>query len=127
MNLILYVSICSQLFTETLRKYSPAGFLSRKSVEDYIIESTKTFIPKGTNVIIPHYSIHRESRNYSNPEIFDPERFINNQTFDKPSAIYLPFGDGPRYCLGKFHHCTKMRGDMKPPNLLKIRFHKFLI
>lgn len=60
-------------------------------------------IEKGTVVVIPIYSIHHDPEHYPNPEVFDPERFneanggIKNY---RDKGVYLPFGDGPRMCLG---------------------------
>lgn len=52
-------------------------------------------------MIIPVWSIHHDWKNYPNPEIFDPERFNGDEKQSRP-GVFLPFGDGPRYCLGRF-------------------------
>lgn len=87
--------------SETLRKYPPVVTLTRKCTEDYIIPGTKTQIRSGTAVIIPVWSIQHDWKNYPNPEVFDPERFVGDNRHSRPNGVFLPFGDGPRHCLGK--------------------------
>lgn len=60
-------------------------------------------IKKGTLVHIPSYSIMRDPEHYPNPEVFDPDRFSPENGGLKryrDKGVYLPFGDGPRICLG---------------------------
>lgn len=54
-------------------------------------------MPAGTIVYIPVYSIHHDEQYYPNPEVFDPERFEDER---KHSMVHLPFGDGPKNCIG---------------------------
>lgn len=91
------------LITETLRKYPPLIVLNRECTEDYLIPGTKTQVTSGTQVTIPVWSIHHDWRNYPNPEVFDPERFLGKNKQSIPNGAYLPFGEGPRYCLGKLN------------------------
>lgn len=57
-------------------------------------------IEKDTFVLVPTYSIHKDPEYYPQPEIFDPERFSEEQTKARHPCAYLPFGDGPRNCIG---------------------------
>ena len=87
-------------FPETLRKYPPISALPRKALEDHTFADTKISIKKGTDIFIPVYAIHHDENIYPNPEKFDPERFDEKVAGTRHSMNYLPFGDGPRNCIG---------------------------
>jgi len=59
-------------------------------------------IKKGTKVLIPAYAIHHDYRYYPDPETFDPERFSPEEKAKRPNGTYMPFGDGPRLCIGMY-------------------------
>lgn len=94
------------MFTETLRRYPFGPFLNRKCREDYIIQETGLVIEKGTPVLIPIDGIHNDPEYYPEPEKFMPERFEDGSKQQlSQSCIYLPFGIGPRNCIGiQFHY-----------------------
>ncbi|XP_014204417.1 probable cytochrome P450 6a13 [Copidosoma floridanum] len=89
-----------KVFYETLRKYPPVAVLMRKSVKEYTFPGTSVTIPKDTRVWIPAYAIQRDPQIYPNPEVFDPERFDEEIHKQRHPAHFLPFGDGPRNCIG---------------------------
>ncbi|NP_001352788.1 cytochrome P450 6a14 [Bombus impatiens] len=89
-----------KVFQETLRKYPALPFLSRESVEDYTFENTKVTIPKETLIWVPVFPIHRDPEIYPDPEKFDPERFSEDKMKERNPMYYLPFGHGPRNCVG---------------------------
>lgn len=89
-----------QVFQETLRKYPPVPFLMRCSLDEYTFSGTNVKIPKGQRIWIPAYSLQRDSKYYPNPEIFDPERFSDDEVNLRHPMLFLPFGDGPRNCIG---------------------------
>lgn len=88
------------IFQETLRKYPPATLLIRKSTAQYTFDGTKLTVPEGTRIIIPVFAIHRDSRIYPKPEVFDPERFTDDAIAARHPMNWLAFGDGPRNCIG---------------------------
>jgi len=57
-------------------------------------------IEKGQKIVIPMYSIHHDMKYYPNPTTFDPERFSTEEKSKRINGIYIPFGDGPRNCIG---------------------------
>lgn len=57
-------------------------------------------VPAGMTVIVPIYAIHHDPEIYENPDEFDPNRFGPEQVKLRPSCSFLPFGDGPRNCIG---------------------------
>ncbi|KAF2894715.1 hypothetical protein ILUMI_11460 [Ignelater luminosus] len=91
--------------SETLRKWSPAETTDRNSVRDYVIEPTlpgerPVHVDVNTSCWIPIYAIHRDPKYYPNPDKFDPERFSDENKNDIKPFTYLPFGVGPRSCIG---------------------------
>lgn len=59
-------------------------------------------VEKGMTINIPIYPIHHDPAYYANPEKFDPERFSDENKHKINQFIYMPFGIGPRNCIGKF-------------------------
>lgn len=74
--------------------------LLRKATVDYKIPQTGTLIEKNTYVIIPVDAIHHDNDIYPNPDKFDPDRFTPESINARHQCAYLPFGDGPRNCIG---------------------------
>ncbi|XP_046586869.1 cytochrome P450 6j1 isoform X2 [Neodiprion lecontei] len=85
---------------ETLRLRPPVVFHMRKAVTDYTFRGTNVTIPKGQKVWIPVWDIHQNPEYYPKPEVFDPERFTDDMRQARHPMTYLPFGDGPRNCIG---------------------------
>jgi cytochrome P450 family 6 len=52
--------------------------------------------------VIPVLGLHHDEKYYPDPDRFDPERFNEEEKVKRPPYVYLPFGDGPRICIGKF-------------------------
>lgn len=88
------------LFLETLRKYSVVPDLFRVALNDYKVPNTNFVIEKGTRVMIPADAIHHDSSIYPEPETFNPERFNLNEIKKRHPLTWLPFGGGPRNCIG---------------------------
>ncbi|CAG2183294.1 unnamed protein product, partial [Oppiella nova] len=84
---------------ETLRLYTVVMFHERVANEDYELKGTGITIKKDDVVHIPIYAIHRDPEHFSDPEVFRPERFLPENIAHNPYT-YLPFGAGPRNCLG---------------------------
>lgn len=86
--------------TETLRKYPPVDLLLRLASKDYKIPETDLTIEKDTLVFIPVYGIHHHPDIYPEPDKFDPERFNDENKKARHPMAHLPFGEGPRNCIG---------------------------
>ncbi|KAF5289538.1 hypothetical protein FQA39_LY15046 [Lamprigera yunnana] len=95
---LLEMKYMDQVISETLRKYPPLMYISRTCVKDYCIPNTNTVLPKGTPVDFSILGLHHNPNYYAEPEKFDPERFSKTSKHD--SYVYLPFGGGPRKCIG---------------------------
>nr|CAD7423189.1 unnamed protein product [Timema monikensis] len=89
-----------QVVDETLRKYPPLGNLDRTCTKAYTIPGTKVHLEKGTNVKIPVYALHYDPKYYPDPHKFDPERFNEENKTQRHTYTYLPFGEGPKNCIG---------------------------
>ncbi|XP_063926337.1 probable cytochrome P450 6a14 [Zophobas morio] len=89
-----------QVMNETMRKFPPVPFVNRVCTKDYKIPEEDTIIEKGTAVVIPILGIHRDADYYPDPEKFDPGRFSEENKKKMPSCAYIPFGKGPRSCIG---------------------------
>ncbi|MDP4220451.1 MAG: cytochrome P450, partial [Bacteroidota bacterium] len=87
-----------QVFKEALRLYPPAYILTRTPTEDVFIDGYR--IKKGAIVMISPYLLHRKEENFPEPEKFDPDRFSAENEKSIPRQAYLPFGAGPRVCIG---------------------------
>jgi cytochrome P450 len=85
-----------QVIDETLRLYPPAAFLSRSAQKDDTLCERK--IARGDTVTLPIYALHRSHLLWDDPHQFNPDRFDGKTEINR--YAYLPFGDGPRICIG---------------------------
>ncbi|XP_061720503.1 cytochrome P450 6B5-like [Cydia pomonella] len=97
---VLDLSYMGQVFDETLRMFPIVSDLKRKSQSTYTIPGTNVTIEKNQLIKIPTLGIHYDEKIYPNPEKFDPERFSPENVAARHSCAYLPFGLGPRNCIG---------------------------
>jgi cytochrome P450 len=83
---------------ESMRLMPPAWAIGREPLED--CEIGGYHVPKGTQVWISQYVVHRDPRYFAEPEAFRPERWENDFAKKLPRYAYFPFGGGPRVCIG---------------------------
>ncbi len=107
-NDLIHLPSCLQVFKETMRLYPPAGVIVREALHD--IEIDGYLVPKGYSVFLSPYTIQRNSVYFPNPEVFDPEHFAPEQEKQLPRYAYIPFGAGPRICIG--NHFALMEGQL---------------
>lgn len=92
---------------ETLRLYPPAWLLMRRATRDDEVGGYR--IRKDSIVMWSSYLLHRHPDFWENPEVFDPQRFAPGRARQIPRCAYLPFGVGPRICVGgHFGHMEMM-------------------
>jgi cytochrome P450 len=87
-----------RVIEEGMRLFPPAPVIARRALTD--IRIGPALVPKGTDVYIPVYAIHRHEQLWRNPNAFDPDRFAPERVSARPRYAYLPFGAGPRICIG---------------------------
>ncbi|XP_055852793.1 probable cytochrome P450 6a20 [Episyrphus balteatus] len=123
---MISMTYMEKVVKETLRKYPLVTNLVRRAIEDYPTSNPKYTIPKGTMVFIPADAIHHDPEIYPDPDRYDPERFDADEIQSRHPLTWLPFGDGPRHCIGlrfgkmqtyiglvtllrnyRFHYCDK--------------------
>ncbi len=93
------------VLNESMRLYPPAYVSDRVSLEDDSY-GDYTF-PADTIVILFYYGLHRDPAHWQNPDSFDPGRFANGRWKER-SKIFLPFGAGPRLCIGNSFAIAEM-------------------
>lgn len=90
--------VTKAVIEEALRLYPPIAALSRQAIKADILGSI-VVKPRSLIVISP-YVLHRHRRLWSEPDAFDPTRFVPSARSAIPRFAYLPFGIGPRTCIG---------------------------
>ena len=92
------LQFAAQVMQEALRLYPPFWMVDRTALSDD--RAGDVAIPRGSTIVVFTYGVHHSPQYWENPESFDPERFTKaNETLHTP-LTYLPFGAGPRGCIG---------------------------
>jgi cytochrome P450 len=92
---------------ETMRLYPAAYSFGRITTRPITVEGYA--LPAGRMVMLSPYLLHRQTALYDAPEAFQPERFTDDATREIPRYAFLPFGAGPRVCLGNSFAMLEMR------------------
>jgi len=99
-----YMEACIK---ETLRLLPPIFRTDRTCVKDW--EEDGLFIPKGMNIRVPVFAIHHDHSIWPEPETFRPERFLKEEESSIQACSWLPFGGGPRQCIGERFAMVEMK------------------
>lgn len=99
-DLTMSMPYLGKVINETLRKYPPGGIIARVANQNYKIPNTDYVIEKGVTAVISAYGLHNDPDIFPEPKKFDPERFNPENDSKRHPFTYLPFGDGPRICIG---------------------------
>jgi cytochrome P450 len=86
------------MFEEVMRLYPPAWIMGRRALGNDMIGGY--FIPHDSIIAISPFTLHRHPGFWEQPEVFDPERFSPERSAGRHRFAYLPFGAGPRQCIG---------------------------
>jgi cytochrome P450 len=92
---------------ESMRLYPPAWSVGRRNIEDDEIGGYH--IEKGTNVLVPLFLFHRSAKYWDEPMAFRPERFAPDKRNNIDRFVYMPFGGGPRLCIGNHFAMLEMQ------------------
>jgi cytochrome P450 len=97
------LAVTLRVIKEAMRLYPPAPIIARLAMEPMSFtgaDGAKHKLPKGTQMIIPVFAIHRHKARWEDPHRFDPDRFLPEAEVGRPRTQYMPFGGGPRICIG---------------------------
>lgn len=92
------LTLVQQVLKESMRLYPPAPLMARQAIEDSELGGMP--VRRGMSVVIPIYAIHRHAKRWEAPDAFDPSRFSPGREATIERYQYLPFGAGPRICIG---------------------------
>ena len=95
---VMKLEYTTQVIQESLRLYPPFWMIDRMAVEDDRVGDMA--IPAGSMVIVHVYGAHHAQQQWPDPETFDTDRFLKGQDKLRTPFTYLPFGGGPRTCIG---------------------------
>ena len=85
--------------TESMRLYPPAWIVGRRTIEPYAIDDY--MVPARSLVVFSPYIVQRDARYFAEPDRFLPDRWTPELKASLPPFAYLPFGGGPRRCIGE--------------------------
>ncbi len=105
-----------RVFKEALRLYPPLAMLVRQALADFTLGDVE--VPKGRIVFVPIWALHRNPKVWPEPERFDPSRFLPEAERARHRAAWLPFGLGPRVCIG--NHFAMLEGPLVLVRLLQL-------
>jgi len=92
------LELVRNVFRETLRLFPPVGFVAREASQGCTLR--KKPVRPGATVVVAPWLIHRHRELWPHPDAFDPDRYAGDKSRDSLRQAYLPFGMGPRVCLG---------------------------
>jgi cytochrome P450 len=87
-----------RILKESMRLYPPVYGIGRVAERDVTIGGVR--VPQGTTVAVNIYGMHRRPDLFPDPEVFDLDRFTPEREGSLPRSAYMPFGSGPRVCIG---------------------------
>ena len=92
------LEVTHRILKEAMRLYPPAPVVARLSSEPVDLGGFP--LPAGSQIVIPIFAIHRHRKLWDDPDRFDPDRFLPEAEAGRPRTQYMPFGGGPRVCIG---------------------------
>lgn len=95
---IAQLVLTQQVLKESMRLYPPVPLMTRQAVADTRLG--EHLVKKGTSLVMPIYAMHRHRARWEEADRFEPERFSPGNEGRIPRYQYMPFGAGPRICIG---------------------------
>jgi cytochrome P450 len=92
------LTLTRNVFRETLRLFPPVGFMARQTAGSCPMR--KKQVPAGATVVVAPWLIHRHRDLWPEPDAFNPDRYDGDASREALKQAYLPFGMGPRVCMG---------------------------
>jgi cytochrome P450 len=87
------------VLSEAMRLFPPAWAMGRRALEDHALD--RYVLPKGSVIVVSPWLLHRDERWWTEPESFRLDRWTDDATSARPRHAFLPFGGGPRMCIGE--------------------------
>jgi cytochrome P450 len=87
------------VLSEAMRLYPPAWAMGRRALEDHAID--RYVLRKGSVIVVSPWLLHRDERWWTEPDAFRLDRWADDATSARPRHAFLPFGGGPRMCIGE--------------------------
>jgi cytochrome P450 len=112
---------CTQVLQETMRLYPGAWAFERECTEEREVLGHR--LPRGAVIVVSPYLLHRRADLWPDPERFDPDRFAPSRADAIPRHAFLPFGLGPRRCVGERLALVEMQ-ILLPMLLQRYRFDR---
>lgn len=100
------LSYTEGILKESMRLYPPVWIIGREVMEPFSVRGF--LLPKGAQILLCQWVVHRDPRLYENPETFLPERWEPERAKALPRFAYFPFGGGPRICIGNHFSMMEM-------------------
>lgn len=107
-DLVHEIDYLDCVMKESMRICPTLHILERKCEETCVINDELT-IPAGIDITVPVYALHHDPEAWPNPDVFDPERFRGPAKDFRHSFQFLPFGAGPRNCIGMKYVMTEIK------------------
>jgi cytochrome P450 len=115
------LSLTLRVFKESMRLYPPVLILGRRTIDEVEIAGRR--LPPRTILFVNVYGVHRDPEAWPDPERFEPDRFLSECESRRHRTAYLPFGAGPRVCVG--NHFALLEGPLVLATLLRrVRFER---
>jgi cytochrome P450 family 6 len=96
------------ILLEALRMYPALPLLNRTTTKKYTISGTSITLEKGTAIVIPIRALQNDPQFFEKPKVFNPDRFADAEKTRSNQFNYMPFGEGPRQCIGKRANLMKL-------------------
>lgn len=97
-DVIPQLTYTTMVLEEAMRLYPPAYAVARTAADEDIVGGYK--VERGAVITLSPYLTHRHPEFWENPDRFDPQRFSPQRKAQRPRYAYIPFGGGPRMCIG---------------------------
>lgn len=110
------MTLTDRILQETLRLYPPAWSLFLRETTEELPLGEHT-LPKGAVIYISPWVVHHDPRWWPEPQKFDPSRFEGDWKKRQPTYSYIPFGGGPRVCIGS--HLAEMEAEVILATIIK--------
>ncbi|XP_063379812.1 cytochrome P450 4g15-like isoform X2 [Cydia fagiglandana] len=105
----LRMKYLERVIFESLRMYPPVPIIARKLKRDVKIATNNYVLPAGSTIVIGTFKVHRNPKYYKEPDVFNPDNFLPENTQDRHYYSYIPFSAGPRSCVGRKYAILKLK------------------